>query len=312
MAAIQPVLIFIAFNLVMPVLDLSLDLANGVDLIDQDRPKWGALSILIMFFPMLGKIIMTMYSWCKGDKNPFEIDDTKEQNLCDLLKRVHFPFLLPFVNLKRLIFLMQNQRNSANDQECEKVKKKTALDGQFEALFESFPQLLLQMLIVAKTGEITKIQLLSMISSTISLSYTACNAFYTQREEQFADPEPDFHMIWIVFPYFFLMLLSILTQYLIMTAFWQFSIFLAVPIILFSTYFYILTKEKCGNGRAVVESDNENQLNAESEFDVEKKQKDFNLQAALTSLSLPCVVGRHEKVRLCTLFTAKELEFATF
>ena len=62
-------------------------------------------------------------------------------------------------------------------------------------------QLQLQVHIVLSTGRPTVTQVASIIISTFSLTLASCRAFYVQRSQELADPEPNIHMILCVFPY---------------------------------------------------------------------------------------------------------------
>jgi len=63
--------------------------------------------------------------------------------------------------------------------------------------------------IVQSTGRITYVQLFSMTFSLLTLTVNACRAFYIQRGRAEADPAPNPHMIWKVFPY---MLTQVITN----------------------------------------------------------------------------------------------------
>ena len=154
---------------------------------------------------------------------------------------------------------------SENSSKIEKITKAVALESLYEGFLEAFPQLLLKMYVISKTGEISR----------FTLTLIAVRAFFIQRGEDTADPEPSFHMLAVVFPAALVTVLCSALQYLIMVSMVPWSIFLATPTILLVTYLALRIKE--GKWNNLIAGKNH--------------KEDFKVPAAVTSLFLPCVVG---------------------
>ena len=104
--------------------------------------------------------------------------------------------------------------------EVEAILQEVGLAGQYESFFESGPQSITQCVIILSTGKISAMQMISITISVASLTWGASRAFFIQRMEHTADPDPNFAMVFLrVFPF---MLVSVINSLVMWVLIWGF------------------------------------------------------------------------------------------
>ena len=183
---------YIIKNSVVAGADVTTDFLTFLELWVHGDIGWAVAVLIFMFVPFFFKICEFVVDIFKGQ--------VKESTFVRLV--LHFPFVAPIVNLiLGLRILLIDPTQPENLSSIEKVAKVAALDSMYEAFLESGPQLQLQLHIILSTGQPTVLQVVSIICSTLCLTFASCRAFYVQRSPRLADPQPSFHMTLRVFPY---------------------------------------------------------------------------------------------------------------
>ena len=182
----------IVSNSVLPGTDVTSDFLTFLELVEHGDLGWAVAVLFFMFVPFFFKLGEFVVDLCRGK--------VKENNVVGLF--LHLPFVAPIVHLSLgFRILLIDPTKPENLSSIEKVAKVAALGSMYEAFLESGPQLQLQLHIILSTGRPTKTQMVSIVISTLSLTLASCRAFYVQRSWEFADPEPNIHMILCVFSY---------------------------------------------------------------------------------------------------------------
>merc|ERR1719319_476711 len=310
---------FFLFNSVLPGADMVTDILNVNDLYQKSNPAWATISLFWVFVPFLLKLsslFVKVYRQCKSDLEPQK--KGFKHALAHTL--IFFPFFLPLLNTILSIKLtMIKVADSANGNQIEKIKKIAALASLYESFFESGPQLLTQIHIVLCTGEISNIQIFSMAVSFFTLTLAACKAFYVQRDFDQADPDPSLPMVLRVFPYMAVVIINSTLQWTIITGLSKGFVFLAIPLVFCSTFIYLKRKEigipdereeevpqiKIDPGNVTKEDDKHQEEKNDKTYFIdllvsmaevpELDENYFSLKAAMTSLWVPCVVGKKDQ-----------------
>ena len=185
-------LLHIISNSIVPGADVTSDFLTFLELLEHGDIQWATAVLFFMFVPFFFKLAEFSVDLCRGK--------VKENNVVGLF--LHLPFVAPIVHLSLgLRILLIDPTKPQNLSSIEKVAKVAALGSMYEAFLESGPQLQLQLHIILSTGRPTKTQVGSIVLSTLSLTLASCRAFYVQRSREFADPEPNIHMILRAFPH---------------------------------------------------------------------------------------------------------------
>ena len=185
-------ILHIVSNSVMPGADVTSDFLTFLELMEHHDIKWAIAVLTFMFLPFFFKLAEFVVGLCRGK--------VRENHIVGLF--LHLPFVAPIVHLSLgLRILLIDPTKPENLSSIEKVAKVAALGSMYEAFLESGPQLQLQLHIILSTGRPTKTQVVSIVISTLSLTLASSRAFFVQRSQELADPEPSIHMILRVFPY---------------------------------------------------------------------------------------------------------------
>merc|ERR1712037_619536 len=108
----------------------------------------------------------------------------------------HLPFVLPIHNLWRAKMLNdinygKHTFRMRDSKMVEKIFAEAGKGSAAESTYEAGPQSVTQVLIVLSTGQYTKTQIISVITSVLSLSGGAARSFLIMRTADKADPDPD-------------------------------------------------------------------------------------------------------------------------
>ena len=157
---------------------------------------------MCMFFPFAMKFVMLI-----------------SESIKETARRRHFASLvlgIPFDNpLKQTLMAVRlallDPAKKHDKKQIEAVVKDASLNSLYEAMLEAWPQLLIQILVVLSTGEITPVQAFSMLSSLLTQSLTASRGFFVQCRKSYADPEPSPMIFWVFFPMLVLVVSSVIS-----------------------------------------------------------------------------------------------------
>ena len=181
------------FNVGLSGYDIFTDIQFAIHLFILGHFKWGALTLAFVFTPFLIKLCELAWdSWKKG-----KVPEKKQW----LKVFLHLPLLAPFVNLLlavRLLLLDFDSPEQAS--KIEEILKAAGLTSLYESFCEAGPQLVLQTHIVACTGQFSRQQQVTSITSLISLTWSSSRAFFILRNSNYADADPNLKMVCLIIP----------------------------------------------------------------------------------------------------------------
>ena len=95
-----------------------------------------------------------------------------------------------------------------NDSQIETILKVSGLTSLYESFGEAGPQLVLQSHIFACTGQISTTQMVTSITSLMSLTWSASRAFFIMRDPDHADADPSLKMVLPIVPFMLCLVIS--------------------------------------------------------------------------------------------------------
>ena len=176
-------LVSIIFNFILPTVDMTLDVANGIRFIQECHFYYGGITLAATMFPLLGKFLIELKQTIKVILHRTRLfKKTWSLFLVDRLKNVaiSIPFVQPFAGAP---YFLEMTNYKAGDIETELAAYQLGQDKNLEAFLEATPQFCLQLFILMKHREANVVTILSMISSFISLSLAASSSFLVERIE---------------------------------------------------------------------------------------------------------------------------------
>jgi len=245
------VLKFAFVNAFLSLLDVSTDLATFFTLVD-DHPLWAALTMTWMFTPFVMHALAFLFKisqsmWKTRTTDNLTILQRTGYTTCKELAgdfyseaATHLPFVLPIHNLwraKKLNDINYGKRTfrMKDSAEVEKIFSDAGKGSAAESTYEAGPQSVTQVLIVLSTGQYTKTQIISVITSVLSLSWGAARSFLIMRTADKADPDPDFTTVIIhIWPLCLVLTLAGLVLLVFLAG-------LIGPYIFFTLFFFFLS-----------------------------------------------------------------------
>jgi len=303
---VQATVVFVVFNVVFPSADILSDFFTAIDLSKGDHQYWCGITIFWMFAPFIFNLLIYIL---KSFKKPGHVTNGFYNVL------LHFPFILPITNsLLAIQLLKMDLTNPENSAKIEKIKKTAAISGLYESFLESVPQLVTQIHMILCTGQTNNIQIATIVIHIFTLTLKACKSFFVQRPFSEADPDPNIHMLLLLFSPMMVNVVNGTVQWTIIAGLLKLpGCCVCMLVLTFLTWmglnFYQKhirkeesNKEETYNYRepGVQKFENRREsvkIIACNKFQaiVNSKVDDgyFALKASLTSVWLPCVVGRH-------------------
>ncbi len=83
--------IFLFFRVLLPLADIVTDVANGVSLATTGDPYWGAVSIALIFLPLMGRGLVVLTNGLTADE-----EHRRRQGLKWITDLISFSPLMPF------------------------------------------------------------------------------------------------------------------------------------------------------------------------------------------------------------------------
>ena len=194
---------FLTLNSVFPSVDVGTDLATFWDLLHHGQVFWASVTLFWVFWPWLVKLLSVFFTSLKLDWNGAR-PNTGPQELAhtEVSSMFYFPLVGPCRMMWRTSQLIKNREVKDDDdleQERralrERIFKEASSFGFYETFMESGGQVITQTVIICSTGHITNAQMISIPVSLLMLIWAASRGFFTMRDEQNQDPNPDVKMI---------------------------------------------------------------------------------------------------------------------
>ena len=200
---------FIAFNSILPLLDMGTDFKAVFFYLSAlaYHPNWAALTLLWIVIPFFVHAAKFVYHL---------LFRTGEADWKDLL--LHIPFVLPLKNLHHAYRLYgmrfgieegsfwvkrlgMRSFNSKDWAAVEEIQREVGKAGLTESFCESGPQAVQQTVISLSTGHFPREIVFSTIVSVLALTWGASRAYFIERGQDEADPDPALLMVALrVFP----------------------------------------------------------------------------------------------------------------
>ena len=200
-------LLFFVINCVMNLADMVTDLLTFHYLWTNHQPHWAILTLARMFTPFLLHLIIFV----------------KERRSVRKFPRVliHLPFVLPLRNFclfLRLCRIGYPYHDLNRSKDVEDILAEVGDAAFYESFCEAGPQSVTTCVIFLCTGRISETQIVSLLTSLVTLTWGASRAYFIHRIEHEADPDPDFSMVFFrVFPF---MLLSVINSLVMWVLIW--------------------------------------------------------------------------------------------
>ena len=94
-------------------------------------------------------------------------------------------------------------------EKIEQIQHEAGIAGMYESFTEAGPQAVIQLVVIVCTGRITYTQGISIASSLLSLSWASARAFFILRERDYSDPDPEVKTVLMrIFPNKFVIVLN--------------------------------------------------------------------------------------------------------
>ena len=202
-------------NCVVNFADMVTDSLTFVYLWNMNQPHWALITLLWMFVPFflhmnfyLAVKILNLNKWLKYRKGA---------DLVSVL--IHLPFVTPIRNLiifVKLCKLGYPYHKEEYSKEIEALQKDVAQISLYENFGEAGPQCATQCYIFLCTGHISVTQIVSIFVSLFTLTWGASRAYFIQRVEDEADPDPKFSMvIFRIFPFMLVTVINSLVMWVL-------------------------------------------------------------------------------------------------
>ena len=208
------------------------------------HPNWAALTLLWIVVPFFVHAAKFAYHL---------IFRTGEADWKDLL--LHVPFVLPLRNLHHAYRLFgmsfgieegsfwvtrlgMRPFNSKDWAAVEEIQREVTKAGLTETFCESGPQAVQQAVISLSTGHFRGEIIFSTIVSVLALTWGASRAYFIERGQDEADPDPALLMVALrVFPLMFLVVVNSMLNWIVISGLLGPSIFLALLVTFIYTIF---------------------------------------------------------------------------
>ena len=200
--------LFFLINCVMNLADMVTDSLNFHFLWTNHQPHWALLTLFWMFTPFFLHLIIF-------------VRNRRSASFVTVL--IHLPFVIPFRNMYLFVKLCEigyPYHEFEHSKDVEEILSEVGLASFYESFCEAGPQSVTTCVVFLCTGRISETQIVSLFTSLISLTWGASRAFFIQRMEHDADPDPNFAMVFLrVFPF---MLVSVINSLVMWVLSWGF------------------------------------------------------------------------------------------
>ena len=189
------------------------DILTFFEFIDDGNNKWAKANLGFIFLPSVLRFFTSMFQEIsrKPKQDDVEIASTnirateKEKSICmrvltiplEMIKAL--PGLQTLFAIKRFFTLRDQLVHTSDPAKLEETFKESAQLKVYEAFAEAGPTQVLNMYIFLLTGNISELQILSMVFSTLSLSMSGTANFFLFRNKQEEDAKPSFPFVVLTF-----------------------------------------------------------------------------------------------------------------
>ena len=136
---------------------------------------------------------------------------------------IHLPFVVPLRNMYLFVKLCRMgypYHAFERSKDVEDILSEVGLATFYESFCEAGPQSVTTCVVFLCTGRISETQIVSLLTSLISLTWGASRAYFIQRMEHDADPDPNFAIVFFrIFPF---MLVSVINSLVMWVLIWGF------------------------------------------------------------------------------------------
>ena len=172
------------------------------------QPHWALLTLLWMFTPFFLHLIIFTRNW---------------RSVKFSMVLIHLPFVVPLRNMYlywKLCRMGYPYHEFERSKDVEAILSEVGRASFYESFCEAGPQSVTTCIVFLCTGRISETQIVSLMTSLITLTWGASRAYFIQRMEHDADPDPNFAMVFLrIFPF---MLVSVINSLVMWVLIWGF------------------------------------------------------------------------------------------
>ena len=177
---LKTLLITFILNFLLALSDVTSDVVASVYYFISGDYFYSMTTIGVTFLPFTVKVIQEtakIFNWLRKDTNVFKCH--WKAIVCSSIKNIskHFPFFLPYVNLRRMIRLLRLEENV----KIEKCLLKLQEESNLEPFLESAPQMALQLYIWMNTQKTSAPLVFSIVTSSLSLGMASSSTYLFER-----------------------------------------------------------------------------------------------------------------------------------
>jgi hypothetical protein len=273
MASIPPLklFLFVIFNVILPCADVATDFSTFLSFLQHGHQYWAAITLAWMFLPFLANILFICRQYALS---------VRMGPLWIIL--LHFPFIHPFRNLYNA-YQLRYAAGPFFFKDIEEIYQEAGSLGMFESFLEAGPQMITQLVIILSTGGVSSAQLASLPLSFISLSFTASKAFFTLRDRETRETDPNIKMVvLIVLPWMMMAVLSSIVIWTFLGGLLGEYVLIGIVINIGTVFFSLNWRNHFTRADKEVFEDDKHKY----EFELS-----FHIESSLTSVWVPFIVG---------------------